>query len=74
MQIHYDNNTPLIIRMGASKERGYGATIMQILRWSFEDSKRVSTVLDPNAPNYNIKLQRPICYLSKRLNKHELNY
>jgi hypothetical protein len=74
MLIHYDNKTPLIIRMDASKERGYGATVMQIPAWSFEESKRASTVLDPNAPDYDIKLERPICYLSKRLNKHELNY
>jgi hypothetical protein len=74
MLIHYDNNTPLIIRMDASKERGYGATVMQIPVWSFDEATRASTVLDPNAPDYDVKLERPICYLSKRLNKHEINY
>jgi hypothetical protein len=74
MLVHYDNKIPLIIRMDASKERGYGATVTQIPAWSFDEEKRASTVLDPNAEGYDIKMERPICYLSKRLNKHEMNY
>jgi hypothetical protein len=74
MLIHYDNSVPLIIRMDASKERGYGATITQIPVWSFDEAKRASTVVDPSAPGYDITMERPICYLSKRLNKHEVNY
>jgi hypothetical protein len=74
MLIHYDNSVPLVIRMDASKERGYGATVTQIPTWSFDDEKKAATVLDPTAADYDIKLERPICYLSKRLNKHEMNY
>jgi hypothetical protein len=74
MLIHYDNSVPLVIRMDASKERGYGATITQIPTWSFDAKKKASTVLNPDAEGYDSKLEQPICYLSKRLNKHEINY
>jgi hypothetical protein len=72
--IHFDGAIPLVIRIDASKERGYGAMITQIPVWSFSDTQRAATVLDPTAPNYDHALERPICYLSKRLNKHERNY
>jgi hypothetical protein len=72
--IHFDGAIPLVIRMDAAKERGYGAMVTQIPVWSFSDSKRAATVLDPTAPDYDHTLERPICYLSKRLNKHEKNY
>jgi hypothetical protein len=74
MLIHYDNSVPLVIRMDASKERGYGAMITQIPAWSFDEEKKAATVLDPTAENYDIKMEKPVCYLSKRLNKHEMNY
>jgi hypothetical protein len=64
----------ITIRMDASKERGYGATIMQIPVWSFDEKRKAVTVLDPTAADYDITMERPICYLSKRLNKHESNY
>jgi hypothetical protein len=72
--IHFDGAIPLVIRIDASKERGYGAMLTQIPVWSFPDHQRAATVLDPTAPNYEHALERPICYLSKRLNKHERNY
>jgi hypothetical protein len=31
-------------------------------------------VLDPTAEDYDYKLEKPICFLSKRLNRHEQNY
>jgi hypothetical protein len=72
--IHFDETIPLIIRIDASKERGYGATITQIPVWSFTDLQRAATVLDPTDLNYDCSLERPICFLSKRLNRHEKNY
>jgi hypothetical protein len=74
MLIHYDNSVPLVSPMDASKKRGYGATIIQIPTWSFDAEKKASTVLNPDAEGYDSKLEQPICYISKRLNKHELNY
>jgi predicted nucleic acid-binding Zn ribbon protein len=72
--IHFDNAIPLIVRMDASKERGYGAMITQIPVWSFPEDQKAKTVLDPTAEGYDYNLERPICFLSKRLNKHEMNY
>jgi hypothetical protein len=72
--IHFDNAIPLIVRMDASKERGYGAMITQIPVWSFPEERRAGTVLDPTAEQYDHTLERPICFLSKRLNRHERNY
>jgi hypothetical protein len=48
--------------------------ITQIPAWSFDEEKKAATVLDPTAENYDIKMEKPVCYLSKRLNKHEMNY
>jgi hypothetical protein len=72
--IHFDNTIPLIIRMDASKERGYGAMITQIPVWSYPEDRKAGTVLDPTAEQYDHTLERPICFLSKRLNRHEMNY
>jgi hypothetical protein len=71
---HFDTSVPLIIRMDASKERGYGAMITQIPTWSFSEKQKADTVLDPTAEDYDYKLEKPICFLSKRLNRHEQNY
>jgi hypothetical protein len=60
--------------MDASNERGYGAMVTQIPVWNFEPGKRAGTVLDPTAADYDQTLERPVCFLSKRLNKHEQNY
>jgi hypothetical protein len=72
--IHFDSNIPLVIRMDASKERGYGAMVTQIPVWNFEPGKRAGTVLDPTAADYDHTLEQPVCFLSNRLNKHEQNY
>jgi hypothetical protein len=72
--IHYDSSIPLVIRMDASKERGYGAMITQIPVWSFPEDRQAGTVLDPTAERYDHTLERPVCFLSKRLNRHEMNY
>jgi hypothetical protein len=72
--IHFDNDISLGIRMDASKERGYGAMITQIPVWSFTEDRRGSTVLDPTAEDYDHTLERPICFLSKQLNRHQMNY
>jgi hypothetical protein len=72
--IHYDSKIPLVVRIDASKQRGYGAMIAQIPVWSYEEPAKSNTLLDPTANGYNHDLERPVCYLSKRLNKHELNY
>jgi hypothetical protein len=72
--IHYDSEVPLVVRMDASKERGYGAMITQIPIWSFTDEQKARTVLELTADSYDHTLERPICFLSKRLNKHEMNY
>jgi hypothetical protein len=48
--------------------------VTQIPVWSFDQETRAATVLEPTDPQYDPTLERPICYLSKRLNKHEQNY
>jgi hypothetical protein len=46
--------------------------IIQIPIWSFPEAS--STITDPQAAGYDHTLERPVCFLSKRLNKQEMNY
>jgi hypothetical protein len=48
--------------------------VTQIPTWSFSEDQKAATVLDPTAEGYDYKLEKPLCFLSKRLNRHEQNY
>jgi hypothetical protein len=70
--IHFNPASPLIIRLDASKQRGFGTSIMQVPEEIMvENQVSAEDIVDGK---YDSHLERPVCYLSKRLNKHEVNY
>jgi hypothetical protein len=70
--IHFNPASPLIIRLDASKQRGFGTSIMQVPEEIMvENQISAEDIVDGK---YDSHLEQPVCYLSKRLNKHEVNY
>ena len=60
--------------MDSSKERGFGVVVAQV-PGICKETETANPHRDPgDKENYNQEAERPICYLSKRLNKHEMNY
>jgi hypothetical protein len=70
--IHFNPEKPLIIRLDASKQRGFGTSIMQVPDDVMVENHISAT--DIVNGTYDSRLEKPVCYLSKRLNKHEVNY
>jgi hypothetical protein len=70
--VHFNAEIPLIIRLDALKQRGFGTSIMQVTAEVMVENH--VSVEDIMQGKYNTHLEKPVCYLSKRLNKHEVNY
>jgi hypothetical protein len=69
--IHHDGNLPLLIDVDSSID-GYAAAVHQIPQAAME--KENLTIDAIISGKYNRKLERPITYISKQLNKHEIHY
>jgi hypothetical protein len=70
--IHHDYKVPLLIYVDSSVESGYAAAVHQVPREIMEANNL--TIEDILNARHDRKLERPVTYLSKMLNKHEKNY
>jgi hypothetical protein len=70
--MHFDPEMPLVVRIDASKQRGYGVSVNQVP--AHVARERQWTVRDLMVNEYDATAEMPVCFLSKRLNKHEMNY
>jgi hypothetical protein len=70
--MHFDPEMPSVVRIDTSKQRGYGVSVNQVP--AHVARERQWTVRDLMVNEYDAKAEMPVCFLSKRLNKHEMNY
>jgi hypothetical protein len=70
--IHHDHLLPLLLYIDSSVEDGYTITVHQVPCDLME--KYNLTVNDILNGRYDRKLERPVTYLSKLLNKYEVHY
>jgi hypothetical protein len=70
--VHHNYNLPLIYHIDTSVEGGFAVAIHQIPQDVMDKHKlTIEHILNAH---YDRKLERPITYLSRLLNKHEVNY
>lgn len=67
---HFDRSVPLFVNIDASKEWGYGVSVSQLPIYSMGKL----SIEDVTSCNHDRTLEKPICYISKKLNSHEKNY
>jgi len=70
--IHHDHKLPLLIDVDSSVGGGYAAAIHQVPSATME--KEGLNTEDILHGRYNRKLEHPVTYISKQLNKHEVHY
>jgi len=70
--IHHDGHLPLLIDVDSSVEGGYAAAVHQVPKSTMDKEGLISE--DILNGRYNRKLERPVTYISKQLNKHEVHY
>src|ERR1700676_2455571 len=70
--IHPDFTLPLLYYVDASQEGGYALALHQVPKASMESQSL--NVADIMSGKYDRKLEKPVMYLSRLLNKHEANY
>ena len=70
--IHHDDHLPLLIDVDSSVEGGYAAAVHQVPKDIMD--KEGLTAEDILNGRYSRKLERPVTYISKMLNKHEIHY
>src|SRR5579859_5004507 len=70
--IHHDVHLPLLIDVDSSVEGGYAAAVHQVPKATME--KENLSIEDILNGRYNRKWERPVTYISKQLNKHEVHY
>jgi hypothetical protein len=70
--VHHDHQLPLIFHVDSSVEGGYTIAVYQVPRNLMErHSLTTEGILHDR---YDKKLERPVTYLSKMLNKYEIYY
>lgn len=70
--IHHDCSIPVVYRLDASYEHGFGCIVLQVPRDVMLE--RNLTDEDIMAEAYDRKLERPILYLSREISNAEQNY
>lgn len=70
--IHHDTRLPLLIDVDSSVGGGYAAAVHQVPKATM-DKENLSSEDILNG-RYSRKLERPVTYISKMLNKHEVHY
>jgi len=70
--VHHDHKLPLLVYVDSSVEGGFAAAVHQVPKDTMQDKKL--TVEDILNGRHDKKLERPVNYLSRMLNKHEVNY
>jgi hypothetical protein len=68
--IHFDHELPLLYYIDSSREGGYACAIHQVPK----DSMGRMSVEDVLNGNHDRRLERPVMYISRLLNRHEVNY
>ena len=70
--IHHDTRLPLLLYVDSSVEGGYAVAVHQVPKHAMKkESLSIEDILNGR---HDHKLERPITYLSKQLNKHEVHY
>jgi Reverse transcriptase (RNA-dependent DNA polymerase)/RNase H-like domain found in reverse transcriptase len=70
--IHHNTNLPLLIDVDSSVGGGYAAAVHQVPKATMD--KENLSLEDILNGCYSRKLERPVTYISKMLNKHEVHY
>jgi hypothetical protein len=70
--VHHDQKLPLLVYVDSSVEGGFAAAVHQVPKEEM-DKKNLS-VEDILHGRHDRKLEHPVTYLSRMLNKHEVNY
>jgi hypothetical protein len=70
--VHHDQRVPLLVYVDSSVEGGFAAAVHQVPFLTMEE--RNLTIEDVLNARHDRKLEKPVTYLSRMLNKHEVNY
>jgi hypothetical protein len=68
--IHFDPELPLLYYIDSSREGGYACAIHQVPR----ESMSATTIENILNGKHDRRLERPVMYISRLLNRHETNY
>jgi hypothetical protein len=68
--VHFDPELPLLYYVDSSREGGYACAVHQIPK----ESMTTTTIEDILNGKHDRRLERPVMYLSRLLNRHEVNY